>query len=440
MFTEYKSTQALLVSRLGELFGSACVTFINGDGRLVGVRHGHGPNGVLEMDRNTAAYGFNRGAFRFLVSTEAAGEGIDLHERCARLVHVDMPWNPMRMHQRVGRLNRIGQTRPVHVTILRNDESLEGYILGKLYEKLENIQAAFDATMADSEDIRSLVVGGLPRTSRLLSEALEAWFSAQTSDGSGGAFGEWLERRLATEVPEANTRSGELVDLVVGLANAAARFDTARDGARVPRLELSGLRNFMARAVTEASAPVESPPGLPAGSVLAFDVPPVWKQSPAAHFTLKHERRRQWMLFDRAAEHDAPFGMNSRLAGPGDRLFDVALAWAESLHEQCAVVGGLRRELALFVCLRPSRAARAIVRRVLVGAERDSAGAWQPLQDWQVLERLNGVTETRIVDQKPAGPAPFTEALGSITAHLTELGVHFENPTIVPFAWFEPAL
>jgi SNF2 family DNA or RNA helicase len=75
---------------------------------------------------------FNAGRIRFLVSTEAGGEGIDLQERCSALIHVDLPWNPMRLHQRVGRLNRYGQQRPVEVVSLRNPDTVEAMIWQKL--------------------------------------------------------------------------------------------------------------------------------------------------------------------------------------------------------------------------------------------------------------------------------------------------------------------
>ena len=71
---------------------------------------------------------FNSGDVRFLVSTEAAGEGIDLQERCSRLIHVDLPWNPMRLHQRVGRLNRIGQRETVKVMLFQNPDTVESRI------------------------------------------------------------------------------------------------------------------------------------------------------------------------------------------------------------------------------------------------------------------------------------------------------------------------
>jgi len=52
---------------------------------------------------------------QFLVSTEAGGEGINLHRRCHVMVHFDLPWNPMRLVQRIGRLYRYGQERRVIV-------------------------------------------------------------------------------------------------------------------------------------------------------------------------------------------------------------------------------------------------------------------------------------------------------------------------------------
>jgi SNF2 family DNA or RNA helicase len=112
LFTEYKATQALVVSTLMARFGEDAVGFINGDDRLPGVCPPSGKEVVLTGSRETTADAFNQGRIRFRVSTEASGEGIDLQERYHTLIHADLPWNPMRLHQRVGRLNRYGQTHP----------------------------------------------------------------------------------------------------------------------------------------------------------------------------------------------------------------------------------------------------------------------------------------------------------------------------------------
>ncbi|MGV3721598.1 MAG: DEAD/DEAH box helicase, partial [Actinomycetota bacterium] len=136
-FTEYKATQSLLMSALLQRFGPDCVTFINGDGRADDVELSDGRIISMVETRDAAATLFNSGERRFLVSTEAAGEGIDLQERSHTLIHVDLPWNPMRLHQRVGRLNRYGQQHRVEVVTLRNPDTIEALIWDRLNEKLQ---------------------------------------------------------------------------------------------------------------------------------------------------------------------------------------------------------------------------------------------------------------------------------------------------------------
>jgi ERCC4-related helicase len=155
-FTEYKATQALLMGELQNRYGDRCVTFINGDGFVEGVRDGKGGSSSHKEDRRVAAERFNRSEVRFLVSTEAAGEGIDLQESCSALIHVDLPWNPMRLHQRVGRLSRYGQTQPVDVVTVRNPDTVESRIWECLDRKLDRITLAFQGAMDDSEDMRQL--------------------------------------------------------------------------------------------------------------------------------------------------------------------------------------------------------------------------------------------------------------------------------------------
>ena len=156
-FTEYKATQSLLMSALIKKYGEKSVTFINGDERADDVIMPDGNIKPLFVDRHDAARLFNLGEARFLVSTEAGGEGIDLQENCYTLIHVDLPWNPMRLHQRVGRLNRYGQTKLVEVLTLRNDDTVESMIWDKLNEKLALINKALAAVMEEPEDMLQLV-------------------------------------------------------------------------------------------------------------------------------------------------------------------------------------------------------------------------------------------------------------------------------------------
>ena len=158
-FTEYKATQSLLISAMFREFGDGCATFINGDGRADEVVDSTGRVITLRESRDRTADRFNDGTVRFLVSTEAAGEGIDLQQSCHTLIHVDLPWNPMRMHQRVGRLNRIGQQQSVEVVIIRNPDTVEGRIWDKLNTKIESIMRALGGVIEQPEDSMELVLG-----------------------------------------------------------------------------------------------------------------------------------------------------------------------------------------------------------------------------------------------------------------------------------------
>jgi superfamily II DNA/RNA helicase len=113
----------------------------------------------ISEERTAASNKFNAGSVRFLVSTEAAGEGIDLQESAYTLIHVDLPWNPMRLHQRVGRLNRYGQKHRVEVMTLRNPSTVESLIWEKLNEKIDSIMQSVGEVMDEPEDLLELVLG-----------------------------------------------------------------------------------------------------------------------------------------------------------------------------------------------------------------------------------------------------------------------------------------
>jgi superfamily II DNA or RNA helicase len=74
-----------------------------------------------------------------MVSTEAGGEGINL-QFCSLMVNYDIPWNPNRLEQRMGRIHRYGQTREVHIYNLVAEDTREGEVLTTLFEKLQKIQ------------------------------------------------------------------------------------------------------------------------------------------------------------------------------------------------------------------------------------------------------------------------------------------------------------
>jgi hypothetical protein len=76
-----------------------------------------------------------------MISTEAGGEGINL-QFCALMINYDIPWNPNRLEQRMGRIHRYGQEKEVYVYNLVAEDTREGGVLAALFRKLGNIQAA----------------------------------------------------------------------------------------------------------------------------------------------------------------------------------------------------------------------------------------------------------------------------------------------------------
>jgi len=383
-FTEYKATQALVVSTLTRRFGAASVGFINGDGELKGVVGSDGEKRTLRAERAAAAQRFNDGELRFLVSTEAAGEGIDLQRSCRRLVHVDIPWNPMRMHQRVGRINRYGQTRPVEVHIVRNPTTIESRIWELLNNKLDRIAMTFEGAMADPEDIRALVLG-------LVSSGTHERIAARALDVNAESFDRWYDAETATFGGES------AVAAVRALLGNVARFDFQSASREVPRVDLPDLRPFLRGALRlQQRRADEKDEGL-----LSFITPKVWQdRHPAV-------RERYEVHFDRARERTI---RGPTLVGAGHRLMEAALDEAEERTEQASTVAGLSVPLAVFVCSDDVSAPSAAIRRMVFGVDL-IAGAPKVLQDWELVLRLNTLLDKPDragLRESPANPGADT--------------------------------
>ena len=124
IFTEYRATQDYLVDALKSRFPNKGVAQINGGMSLI--------EKMANIDR------FNNSA-QFMVSTEAGGEGINLHERCHVLANYDLPWNPRRLVQRTGRLYRYGQRERVIAFNLMTDDGFDSSCLNMMLDRVHSI-------------------------------------------------------------------------------------------------------------------------------------------------------------------------------------------------------------------------------------------------------------------------------------------------------------
>ena len=130
VFTEHRDTADFLVRRLEGLGFTGQVALVHG-----GLPYQERERQVEFFRRPEAERGAN-----FLVATDAAGEGINL-QFCWLMVNYDIPWNPARLEQRMGRIHRYGQPHdPVVVVNLVAGATREGRVLKTLLEKLEAIR------------------------------------------------------------------------------------------------------------------------------------------------------------------------------------------------------------------------------------------------------------------------------------------------------------
>ncbi len=130
IFTEHRDTAYFLVRRLEGLGFTGQVALIHG-----GMPYQERERQVEFFRRPLSADGAN-----FLVATDAAGEGINL-QFCWLMVNYDIPWNPARLEQRMGRIHRYGQSHdPVVIINLVAGSTREGRVLKTLLDKLETIR------------------------------------------------------------------------------------------------------------------------------------------------------------------------------------------------------------------------------------------------------------------------------------------------------------
>lgn len=295
VFTEFVPTQAMLAEFL-ESRGFSVATL----------------NGSMDLDTRARAQQAFAHDIRILVSTDAGGEGLNL-QFCHVIVNFDMPWNPMRVEQRIGRVDRIGQPHIVRAINFVLEDTVEHRVREVLETKLAIIAEEFGVDKAsdvmDSVEAEplfdELFVHGLQNpeaieiecdavVSQIRSTIVESRKSSDLlSDGheldADGArkwrdhpaqF--WLERAITTGLP---ARGGEAckegdawrVRWVDGSESAKVCFD-ARTAEERPDFEWVTLEDPRARAVISELPRSVSGQSLPAVKItgLPDSVQGVW--------------------------------------------------------------------------------------------------------------------------------------------------------------------
>ncbi|MEM1542626.1 MAG: helicase-related protein [Ignisphaera sp.] len=126
VFTEYRDTMEYLKDLLEKSGYEKSIAYI------------HGSMSVEEREEQMRIFRENSNV-KIMVATDAAAEGIDLQYNCHIMVNYELPWNPNRIEQRMGRLHRYGQTRTVLVYNIFED-TIEARVLQRLFEKIDTIR------------------------------------------------------------------------------------------------------------------------------------------------------------------------------------------------------------------------------------------------------------------------------------------------------------
>lgn len=311
IFSEFRDTLNYLVEKLREW------------GLSVGSIHGQMKPGSRDEPgtRLHSEQQFKDGAIQVLVATEAAGEGINL-QVCNVLFNYDIPWNPNRLEQRMGRIHRYGQKKDCLIFNFVATNTVEGRVLQKLLEKLQEIRDALD------DDAVFNVVGEI-----LPAAQVERVFR----DYYAGKLGkEDLEERLLRDVDEGQFRS-ICQNALEGLASKKLNLNMLVER-RARAQERRVVPETIARFIKEAAKLVPLP------LKLVDALPHAFEPGKTPTILKKYEQEPDWKLQQIAQKYprcstdrETAEKNNLEWVTPGHPLFE---AIRRCVHEKAQPVLG----------------------------------------------------------------------------------------------------
>lgn len=196
IFTEHKDTLSYLYDRITSLLGGE-----------EGVVYIHG--GVKREERRKVQERFTQDKqVVIMIATDAAGEGINL-QRGNLMINYDLPWNPNRLEQRFGRIHRIGQTEVCHLWNMVANETREGDVFQRLFDKLDQERQTLGGKVFD-------ILGQVFENYSLKDLLMEAVLYGDREDVRARLFQkveDALDRDHLRDIIQRNALSAEHMDL-----------------------------------------------------------------------------------------------------------------------------------------------------------------------------------------------------------------------------------
>lgn len=145
--------------------------------------------GLTATERAAVQQRFNENG-GWLLATDAGSEGLNLQHRCRLVVNYELPWNPARLEQRIGRVDRIGQRRTVHAVTLIARDTAEDLVVANLTKRLTRVAATLGdrdrlASFLDDARMARRVIGGTDPADSAVPAASDSPLDAVSTPPSG---------------------------------------------------------------------------------------------------------------------------------------------------------------------------------------------------------------------------------------------------------------
>ena len=211
IFTESRRTQEYLFRLLEQTEFAGKLVLFNGTNTDAGsqkiyrdwLERNQGTDhisGSATADKRAALVEYFRDDASIMIATEAAAEGINL-QFCNLVVNYDLPWNPQRIEQRIGRCHRYGQKFDVVVVNFLNKDNAADV---RVYELLADKFRLFDGVFGASDEVLGAIESGIDFEKRIVS----IYQQCRTAEQISFEFNQ-LQQELAIEIGEANTHAHE---------------------------------------------------------------------------------------------------------------------------------------------------------------------------------------------------------------------------------------
>ncbi len=249
IFTQYLETLYFLQDEIGKYYDPEKIAIVRG--------------GPLEDKIASCESFWDENGAQFLISTSAGGEGINL-QICRILFNYDLPWNPMAVEQRIGRIHRYGQADTVQAYHLVAEGTIEEKVYAILEEKLLEIATTIgkvDAVTGDvSEDFRSEILGLLGSSTNYTSLYREALLYRDY---------ERTEQEITEAIEAAKDASQALLQLTQDLSTFNLEYYRELEG----KFTLKDLKRFTEKAILRLGGSF-----IPSGDIIQIVVPPALRK------------------------------------------------------------------------------------------------------------------------------------------------------------------